>query len=587
MNQLLNKHDEARKQIKLSEKRFQQFAQTASDWLWETNDQLRFTLINANKESDNNDTAVNTSTALGQRFFELLEVAEQDASSVRRCIQERQATGVFEAQMTNFEGKGYALVEVRGVPFYSITGLFEGYRGTICDITPRKAAENRAVFLSLHDELTGLPNRRSLSERLDNILKAADQSGLTAVIAGVDLDGFKSINDSYGHAAGDALLKQVAQRLEHGRRPDDLVFRTGGDEFVIILTGFDPETAQSNAEAICTRIIENLSKEYFLDTNSVTIGASIGIALYPQHSIGSDNLARLADLALYAAKSQGKARVVTFEPQMDTDAQHRNKLERDLRTAIAEKQFYLVYQPLMATGSEQLTGFEALIRWTHPERGEIPPASFISVAEQLHLIDEIGQFVLEEACRFAMQWEYSPSHSAPCIAVNVSPDQFRGNGFCDLVRKVLEETGLDPARLELEITEDVLVHDFEVVKEILQELRDIGVNIAIDDFGSGQTSLRYLSSFPISKLKIDRSFIRHLCADNKAAEITRSIVNLGRTIGVSVLAEGVEEEDQLQLLKNWDCDQVQGFLFSKPVSSTKVLDILSDSRQHHKKAVGE
>ena len=587
MNQLLDKHDAARKQIHLSEKRFQHFAETASDWLWETDDQLQLITINTNSVSQPTGPDLQLDAAIGKHIFELLEVAEQDNVQLQRCLDKLQATNSFEAKIKAADGTHYAIVEVRGVPYYSVTGTFKGYRGTICDITPRKAAENRAVFLSLHDELTGLPNRRALSDRLKNLLRAAEQSGLAAVIAGVDLDGFKSVNDSYGHAAGDTLLKQVAQRLEACRRPDDLVFRTGGDEFVLVLTGFVPDSAQSMAEQICSNIIAELSREYIIDTNKVTIGASIGLALYPQHSDGSDNLARLADLALYAAKSQGKGRVITFEPKMDTDAQHRLKLEHDLRTAIAEKQFYLQYQPLLATNSEELAGFEALIRWNHPERGEIPPGSFIEVAEQLNLMDEIGQFVLQEACEFASQWAFDATKTSPVIAVNVSPDQLRNTQFPELVRSILENTGLEPARLELEITENVLVHDMQQAQQVLTELTRMGVSIAVDDFGSGQTSLRYLNNFPISKLKIDRSFIRHLCADKKAAEITRSIVDLGRKLGVSVVAEGVEEQGQLNILKDWDCDQVQGFLFSKPVNRETVTDILSMNHAPVKKAVGQ
>ncbi len=588
MNQLLDKHEHARKQIHLSEKRFQHFAETASDWLWETDNQLSLVTIDTNTTSQHAEIELGLEASIGKPFFELLQVTEQDHMLVRRCIEQQQATNTFEAKIKALDGTHHAVVEVRGVPYYTLTGDFQGYRGTICDITPRKAAENRAIFLSLHDELTGLPNRRALSNRLKNLLEAADQNGLTAVVAGIDLDGFKSINDSYGHAAGDTLLKQVAQRLEACRRPDDLVFRTGGDEFVMVLTGFIPDDAQKMAENICSNMITEVSREYIVDTNKVSIGASIGIALYPQHSDGSDNLALLADLALYAAKSQGKGRVITFEPKMDTDAKHRRQLEHDLRTAIAEHQFYLMYQPLLATSSEQLAGFEALIRWNHPLRGEIPPGSFIDVAEQLHLMDEIGEFVLREACLFASQWTYDSSQYTPIIAVNVSPDQLRNSGFTQLVKSILDETGLDPARLELEITENVLVHDMKQAQDVLLELTTLGVSIAIDDFGSGQTSLRYLNKFPISKLKIDRSFIRHLCADNKAAEITRSIVDLGRKLGVSVLAEGVEEQGQLNILKNWDCDQVQGFLFSKPVRQEQVTEYLSmDHDEPVKKAVGQ
>ncbi len=583
MNALLTKHEEAKKQIRLSEKRFQHFAQTSSNWLWETNSDLEFTFFSANsKENDYNELA----DVITKPFLDVLTIETQDEKPVRRNVAERKATGTFEARLQFTDQPGAALVEVRGVPYYSQRGNFSGYRGTISDITPRKAAENRAVFLSMHDDLTGLLNRRALNDRLPGILAAADQSGLTAVIAGVDLDGFKAVNDNYGHNAGDSLLTEVAERLEAVRRPDDLVFRTGGDEFVVVLTGFDPEHAKQQAETICNRIINEVSKPFMIDTHTTQISASIGIALHPEHSSVGDNLARLADLALYAAKAQGKSRVITFDPSMDAEAQRKFTLEKDLRIAIDEKQFYLMYQPLIETKTEQLLGFEALIRWTHPEHGEIPPGDFIFVAEQLHLMDEIGEYVLREACSFATHWT-SKTGQAPTIAVNVSPDQLRGTGFTALVKTVLDETGLAPSRLELEITEDVLVSDFDLMKDKLLALRDLGVAIAVDDFGSGQTSLRYLNHLPVSKLKIDRSFIRHLSGDPKAADITRSIVDLGRKLGVSVLAEGVEENNQLQILKNWDCDQVQGYLFSKPVYADAVDGLIQLDQAEPKKAVGE
>lgn len=585
MNKLLEKHELNQKQIRMSEKRFQHFAQTASNWLWETNENLEFTFFSASAAEDYVSDA-----ALGRSLLEILEIEEVDSLRVRRNIEARNSTSTFEARMQFDDDDRAVLAEVRGVPFYTLAGEFLGYRGTITDVTPRKAAENRAVFLSMHDDLTGLLNRRALNDQLPRIMDAANQSGLTVVIAGVDLDGFKAINDNYGHNAGDILLKTVSMRLENIRRPHDLVFRTGGDEFIVVLTGFEPDQAEQQAVAICNRMIEQISKPHMIDTHTVTVGASIGIALHPQHSCDNENLSRLADLALYAAKAQGKSRVVTFDPTMDAEAQRKHALEIDLRKAIDEKQFYLMYQPLINTNTEQLKGFEALIRWKHPQHGDISPVDFIFIAEQLHLMDEIGEFVLREACTFAANWT-SKTGTAPSIAVNVSPDQLRGTKFVGLVKQVLAETGLSSKRLELEITEDVLVSDFAAASKVLRDLRHLGVAIAVDDFGSGQTSLRYLSDLPITKLKIDRSFVRHMAVDPKAADITRSIIDLGRKLGVDVLAEGVEENQQLQMLKTWNCDQVQGYLFSKPVFADAVNTIIENDRPgqipDQKKAVGE
>ncbi len=581
MNKLLQKYEHRQQEIKLSEKRFHHFAQTASNWLWETDENLQLVYFCAS--TINEDTSIHV---MGSNILDILKITEIDDIQIRRNFEARKPTGVFEARMQLTE-QTEILVESRAVPYYSLNGDFEGYRGTITDITPRKAAENRAVFLSMHDDLTGLLNRRALNNQLPGILSAAEQAGLTAVVAGVDLDGFKAVNDNYGHNAGDTLLKTVARRLERVNRPGDVIFRTGGDEFVIVLTSFDPATAQQQAEAICNRIIEEVSQPHDVDTQTVKISASIGIALHPTHSSDVKNLTRLADLALYAAKAEGKSRVVTFDPSMDAEAQRKHALEVDLRKALDENQFYLMYQPLVHTHSEKLKGFEALIRWNHPVHGNIPPTDFIYLAEQLDLMHEIGEFVLREACSFAVNWTCK-TDLAPSIAVNVSPAQLRGGDFINLLQQVLKQTGLAPARLELEITEDVLVSDFESVSNVLQQIRDLGVSIAVDDFGSGQTSLRYLNDLPISKIKIDRSFVRYMAADSKAADITKSIVELGRKLGVAVLAEGVEENDQLELLRGWDCDQVQGYLFSKPILSEAVNDLIEQEENiDYKKAVGE
>jgi len=581
MNQLLQKHEQTQSEIRLSEKRFHNFAETASNWLWETDNNLNITYFNANTKRNSSPDVI------GQPLLEVLDIEPHEGSVVRKSIAERSATGAFEAKLQTDDKENPLVVEVRGVPYYNLQEELCGYRGTITDITLRKAAENRATFLSMHDDLTGMMNRRALNNKLPQVLKTADITGLSVVIAGIDLDGFKAVNDNFGHNAGDNLLKAVAKRIVRTSRKEDLVFRTGGDEFVMVLTGFDPKQAQAEAEEICNRLIDEISQPHSIDTNTVNVGASIGIAFHPQHSSCTEQLARLADLALYAAKAQGKSRVVAFEPEMDAEAQRKFALELDLRTAIDETQFYLMYQPLINTRTEELLGFEALIRWAHPVHGDIPPHDFIFLAEQLHLMDEIGEWVLREACTFAARWT-NETGQAPSIAVNVSPDQLRGTDFADLVRTILQQTELAPERLELEITEDVLVSDFEKVKDILQSLKDIGVAIAVDDFGTGQTSLRYLNQLPISKLKIDRSFIQHLSADSKAADITRSVVDLGQKLGVSVLAEGVEEQAQLQMLKNWNCDQVQGYYFSKPVYADAVEELIDQGNQNRfKKAAGE
>ncbi|MDB4223739.1 EAL domain-containing protein [Granulosicoccus sp.] len=569
LNKMLGKYETANKEIKVANERFQQFAETASDWLWETDTDLALNFINANSEHA---SYLDLDKVLGQNLLYFLELDEPWEMHIQELIHKRQTLAVFEAQIRyDPTVEANIVVEVRGVPYFDTDKQFLGYRGTVTDISARKEAENRALFLSNHDELTGLSNRRALTEHLAKYLKVAEGKNQAIVVAGVDLDGFKGVNDAYGHLTGDILLQQVASRLEKSLRLSDYVYRTGGDEFVVVLTELDPETACQVSLEVMQRLIENVSALYYVQTIDIRIGASVGIVSFPDQGGLPEDLLRMADLALYEAKARGKGCVVGFDSELDVDAKQQLKIEADLHKAIEDEEFYLVYQPQVDSQNNRIMGFEALVRWEHPERGEIPPGDFISVAEKLNLMDEIGTFVLDSACKFAATWPLADNGSAYQISVNVSPQQFRNADFCKIVKDTLERHQLPPERLELEITEDVLVHDFQVVSKLLLELREMKVAVAIDDFGSGQTSLRYLNQFPISTIKIDRSFIKHLMSDDKAAEITQTIVGLGQRLGVKVLAEGVEDKDQLSMLESWNCDQIQGFLFSKPLSAENTM----------------
>ncbi len=573
LNTLVGKYEKANDTIVTANRRFQQFAETASDWLWETDAELLITFIHANSDHAEQDVLEQVH---GINLFDKLQMEDSVRQQIEKALKNRVGTPVFEAILSLPDAKIVTRsVEMRGVPFTDSQGQFAGYRGTLTDISVRKSAESRALFLSLHDELTGLPNRRALARSLTELLQKTGACGSATVIAGVDLDGFKAVNDAYGHLVGDDLLKQVACRLERFLRPEDTAYRTGGDEFVVVLTDLDKRCAGRVARTVMQRLIDELSELYYVQTLDIKVGASVGISVYPEHADSVEDMLRMADLALYAAKDQGKGCVVCFEPDMDIDAKLQLKIEGDLHKAIADNEFYLDYQPQVDTMSNRIVGFEALVRWEHPERGEIPPGDFIAVAEKLNLMDQIGTFVLDEACAFATTWPTPPGGTPYKIGVNVSPQQFRNPDFCQVVRDTLSRHGLPPERLEIEITEDVLVHDFGEVSGLLLELRTMGVAVAVDDFGSGQTSLRYLNQFPISTIKIDRSFIKHLASDDKAAEITQTIVALGHRLGVSVLAEGVEEASQLSMLKQWSVDQIQGFFFSRPLSVDDVMKSVS------------
>lgn len=575
LNQVIGKYESATEQIRIAQNRFKQFAETASDWLWESDNKLSVSFFHSS--SDASSKALTLNNLQGANLLDILEFSDKELEQLRNCIKTGQRIPLLEATIKPDTNRADTIpVEIRAIPSHDIDGNFVGYRGTLTDISVRKSAEDKALYLSMHDELTGLPNRRALSKDLANAIDQAKALGHTVVIAAVDLDGFKAVNDAYGHGVGDELLEQVSTRLRQFLRPCDIAYRTGGDEFVVLFEAFATDTATQMGESVATRLIDKISEPFNVRTLILSIGASIGLSRCPQDDDTADNLLRMADLALYAAKEAGKGCVVSFVPFHDNEADEQRQTEQDLLRAIKDQEFFLVYQPQVDTDSECIVGYEALIRWKHPERGEIAPVNFIPLAEKLKLMDRIGEFVLDSACQFASTWPATNNGHLPTISVNVSPQQLKNTNFFSMVVEILERHQLEPERLELEITEDVLVGDFTSVSSILHALRKHGVAIAVDDFGSGQTSLRYLNHFPLSTIKIDRSFIRNLGSSDKAAEITRTIVMLGQKLGINVIAEGVEENDQLELLRQWKCNQIQGFLFSKPISRDSVTKWMNE-----------
>lgn len=567
VNSLLDRNERARAQIEISHKRFEQFALTASDWLWETDVKLNLLHLSAH----NQQIDPRLRQALSKRHWaKLLRYHPKDRASVLSALRERAEFRVSEAHL-RMPDKSERLVEVRAIPYHDENGHFAGYRGTFHDVTERRLAERRAIFLSRHDSLTGLPNRRALSEDTHRMLNRYTSQGQISIIA-IDLDGFKAVNDGYGHSAGDQLLQLVASRLQKSMGEGDVIYRTGGDEFVVLTN--NNYNFPYELQTFCNKLIERISKPYRVDQHSFELGASIGMAQYPRHTTDTDRLLDLADLALYAAKDNGKGCALEFEPWMDDDARKHAFLEEALRDALRCDQFTLQYQPQYDRPGTTLMGFEALLRWNHPELGNVSPAIFIPVAERLNLMDEIGKYVLKTACEFASNWPVQTNIPAPTIAVNVSPSQLIKKDFIALLNTVLDETGLKPARLELEITEEMLISDFEYLRNTLLSIRNIGVKIAIDDFGSGQTSLRYLNNLPVDKLKIDRAFIQGIETDERAQEIAQSIVMLGHKLGCQVTAEGVELPAQAVILQRWRCDQMQGFMYAKPLSSTDAMNLL-------------
>jgi diguanylate cyclase (GGDEF)-like protein len=437
----------------------------------------------------------------------------------------------------------------------------------IRDLTIRKASEARIEHLALHDPLTDLPNRRLFLELSNKAVSHAGRSGEHFAILVIDLDGFKLVNDMHGHAAGDELLRVVTARISDELRDADVVARFGGDEFAILqsLTA-QPHHAMSLAE----RLLDTLQAPIRVTDAEVVISASIGVALFPEDGRTTEELLRNADTAMYRAKADGKATYRFFEAQMDAALEARRRLEFRLRQAIAEGQLEVAFQPLVSSTDHRPVGFEALVRWHDAELGVISPTDFIPVAEETGLILPLGAFVLRRACQEAMRW------SQPLrVAVNLSVVQFRRKGLVELVRDTLEESGLPGSRLELEVTESLLIDNRDEALRILTALKALGVRIAMDDFGTGYSSLSYLQSFPFDKIKIDRVFVSDLEADSQNASIVRAVASMGKSLQMRVVAEGVETAGQASLLQALDCDELQGFMIARPMPAAQVEAFLN------------
>jgi len=459
------------------------------------------------------------------------------------------------------------------VAIYSRLLVFEGRRAVLLalmDITERKRAEARLAFMAQHDGLTGLPNRILLRQRLDELLAHTRRTGDKVAVMFLDLDNFKTINDTLGHAAGDKLLKGVTRRLRSSLREDDAVARLGSDEFAIVQAGISrpEEVAQ-----LARRLIHTISEPYLFDGHTIVSGASIGIAIAPGDGDDAEKLLKNADMALSRAKSEGLGTFSFFEAEMDARAQSRRRIEIELRAAIEANVLQPYYQPLIDLTNGRITGLEALVRWPHRERGMVSPAEFIPVAEETGLISAVGGLMLRRACWDAAQWPDDVR-----VAVNLSPLQFRVGNLLSVVMDALKVSGLPPKRLEIEITETVLLDKSDQVLATLHALRALGVRISMDDFGTGYSSLSYLRSFPFDKIKIDQSFVRDLDSNHDAQAIIRSIVSLGRGLGVTITAEGVETEAELSCLRSEGCHEGQGFLFSRARPNAEIAQLLLAQR---------
>jgi diguanylate cyclase (GGDEF)-like protein/PAS domain S-box-containing protein len=438
----------------------------------------------------------------------------------------------------------------------------------IQDVRERKSDEARIRHLAHHDALTGALNRVLLHERLAARLEQAWANDEQFAVFTVDLDRFKEVNDIFGHASGDALLIEVTRRMRAALEADDIVARVGGDEFAIVSGNCDPNRAMQIAE----RLIEAIAQDVAIGEQRTSVDASIGIALFPSHGTSVEKLLSNADVALYRAKAQGRSAYCFFNSEMDTAIRDRRALAKDLSQALARGELEIHFQPQASVSSLAVTGFEALARGRHPERGFVPPAEFIPLAEETGLVQEIGLWVLRRACEEAARWRNPLS-----IAVNISTVQFQHTELPQHVLAILTETGLHPSRLELEITETVLIKDFDRALSMLRRLKSLGLRIAMDDFGTGWSSLSTLQAFPFDRLKIDRTFIHKIGRRREAEVIVRAVLGLGRSLDIPILAEAVETEEQLEFLRGEACDELQGYLLAAPAPIETFPDLTDGS----------
>jgi diguanylate cyclase (GGDEF)-like protein/PAS domain S-box-containing protein len=515
---------------------------------------LRYVLVNRSGEEY---FGVPRDSMVGKRAEEVF--SKDEAEMIEKHDEEMLLSGqpqFYDERPLTTPGGSLRIATTTRIPIRDTQGQVQYLLTVVDDRTHRRRAEAQIARLVHHDLLTGLPNRAAFTACIDATIETSTKDDQSFALLSIDFDRFKEVNDVYGHAAGDDLLRQVSKRLQAAVGGAFLA-RLSGDEFVVIATDGEQPGA---AEALADRLLAAVTEEFSIKGQSVNTALSIGIAIFPVDGVDSTTLIGNADAALYRAKAEGRGMFRFFEANMDKRLRERRVLQQELRTAIERNELTLHYQPQARIDGE-IIGFEALIRWQHPQRGTIPPGTFIPLAEENGLIVAMGEWVMREACRQAASWP-NPLQ----IAINLSPVQFRHGDLPGLVHSVLLETGLAPERLEFEITEGVLIDDFSRAVAILRRLKALGARIAMDDFGTGYSSLSYLQSFPFDKIKIDKAFISNLEHNNQSATIIRAVIGLARGLELPVLAEGVETKEQLAFLAKESCNEIQGYLIGRPLA---------------------
>ena len=553
----------AQEALRQSEARWRSLTHLSSDWSWEQDAELRFVRLEG---SARHSLALQYEAHLGLARWELPDAVASEAQwrEHRALLHARQPFHEFELQRQAPDGS-VVWVSVSGAPVFGAAGNFSGYMGVARNITRQKQAEAEIQRLAFFDELTGLPNRRLLLERLERVAAACGRGACHGALLFLDLDNFKNVNDTLGHECGDHLLLQAGQRVVECVRTTDTVARLGGDEFVVILQGLharEPEAAVE-AEVVAQKILRVLNQPYDLQGSEVHSTPSIGIAMFRSAQPAAQELLQRADLAMYQAKAQGRNAMCFFDPAMQASATARSALEADIRQGLQRGEFLLHYQPVVDVHGVVL-GAEALVRWEHPQRGMVYPGDFIALAEHTGLILPLGRQVLQAACEQLVRWSGVPASQSWTVAVNVSTREFRHPDYVQQVLDVVRQTGADPSRLKLELTESLLLHDVEDGIAKMQVLRTQGVGFSLDDFGTGYSSLSYLKRLPLDQLKIDQGFVRDILTDPNDAAIACTVITLAHSLGLEVVAEGVESQGQRKFLLRNGCQRFQGYLFGRP-----------------------
>ncbi|MBM3927788.1 MAG: EAL domain-containing protein, partial [Sphingomonadales bacterium] len=532
-----------------------EFEEQGSGWFWQTDRDGYVTYLSAKVAGQLN----LSDGGIGATLTALFQIDSESPETERTLgFHLSSRTSFSEYSVCAAGGEADRWWSISGRPIVDANGNFQGFVGWGSDLTAKRRSEAEITRLALFDGLTGLANRQRMRLSLDQTLAQLATTYRTAALLLLDLDRFKAVNDTLGHQTGDALLKQVAQRLTRAVGDAGLVGRLGGDEFKVIVPS---DADRDRLATLADTIIAALSQPYFIGGSSISIGCSIGIAVAPDDGQDADSLVRNADLALYCAKGDGRGVHRFFRDEMLEEARSRKQLEDDLRQALAADQLHLVYQPIVATTDEMVVGYETLLRWNHPVRGAISPAEFIPIAEECGMIEVIGTWVLRRALADAAAWPDSIR-----VAVNISPIQFANPALPAIVANALASSGVSPGRLELEITESVFVNDGASTEAMFASLKGLGVRLALDDFGTGYSSLGYLRKAPLDKIKIDRSFVCGVAdTGNRNAAIVRAIVTLADTLGMDTTAEGVETQDEIALIRDLGCKQIQGWVYGKAV----------------------